>query len=61
MPEQTEAEGDTFVRDYLHTRANSNRIPGTVDVIIADCTFANVNWLRIVAEERRKQEAKEKK
>jgi hypothetical protein len=48
--EQTQAEQDKFVQDYLHTRANSNRIPGTVDVIVADCTEENVNWLRSMRE-----------
>jgi hypothetical protein len=42
MPE-AEEQRERFVQDYLHTRANSNRIPGTKDVIIADCTEENVN------------------
>jgi hypothetical protein len=43
--EQTAKEREQFVEEYLHTRANSNRIPGTTDVVIVDCTAENVNWL----------------
>ncbi len=52
MVKATEKQ-EKFVHNYLRTRAKSNRIPGTKDVIIADCTQENVDWLRSMRRRRR--------
>lgn len=59
MP-QTDAQRQEFIEDYNHTRANSNRIPGTQDVVIADCTEENVNWLHSMRKRKTKRDIKEK-